>query len=497
MILLDELDQKPKHDSFSSPTLRHPQRAYARTASPLPDYDTSQAYQKLLTKPAARKRSNSKFWKAVLYAFLVYLILTIAIAVPLIVLKTRRASNVSWGSDYPNSLWASDNSNYPVPLPPSASVYMPLPTNLTCNAWVPPEHPSDTSSDLNTYSIKYSLPPTGLITIRSNVTTDIGDRTGTFRGNLSVNVSKSSNISDVTFDIQIQYSGTTLPPGTHVCFADKGSYRGVSIYLPEDFTHHTDFLTIDINVEFPKSTPPSSVDTFLTYLPSFSQTFGDLRKQRFDQVAIEGSGRDIECEFLRAPQITVKNLLASIKGTYNVTDTLTLDTLKGAINANITLAKPPARLKPTYLNLDTGYDEIDARITLTSPGEPTHTNSPSYITQAKTFNGRMQLTVVHDESCAPMPYQLFVRNNLANTTVILDSKFEGTFMAQSKLGDVNIIGVPADSNGDDGTRTLQYDNSSPSPTAANGQIGREEQTSSGYVEIVSSLGPITLDFDGE
>lgn len=74
---------------------------------------------------------------------------------------------------------------------------------------------------------------------------------------------------------------------------------------------------------------------------------------------------------IRAPCISVKNILGNISGTYNVSESLMLDTVRGyvalqisivgrssnhdsTINASITLVKLTGRGSPTQVTLDTG-----------------------------------------------------------------------------------------------------------------------------------------------
>lgn len=76
-------------DKFNGLTLRHPQAAYTRSTSPaplLPDYDTSEAQHRDVAKLRSSKfELDAKTWRAVLYALALYIILTVSIAVPIII----------------------------------------------------------------------------------------------------------------------------------------------------------------------------------------------------------------------------------------------------------------------------------------------------------------------------------------------------------------------------------------------------------------------------
>jgi hypothetical protein len=88
MIILEEVAEQTKDDKFDGLTLRHPQTAYTRSTSPLPDYETSEAQQREITIPSSIFKLDAKSWRAALFALCVYTLLTLAIAVPIIVLAS-------------------------------------------------------------------------------------------------------------------------------------------------------------------------------------------------------------------------------------------------------------------------------------------------------------------------------------------------------------------------------------------------------------------------
>lgn len=84
MIILEEADQQAKLDSsVAGPTLRFPDRAVGRSSSPLPDYETSQALQLNLATPR-KSKVDARFWRATLYALVIYVALSVVIGVPLL-----------------------------------------------------------------------------------------------------------------------------------------------------------------------------------------------------------------------------------------------------------------------------------------------------------------------------------------------------------------------------------------------------------------------------
>lgn len=58
-----------------------------------------------------------------------------------------------------------------------------------------------------------------------------------------------------------------------------------------------DALWLEIRLLFPQASSSRILDNFVTFLPSFSQTFGNLTGDAaFNNILIEGSGRDIVCD---------------------------------------------------------------------------------------------------------------------------------------------------------------------------------------------------------
>jgi len=91
MIILDQVAERTKDDKFNGLTLRHPQAAYTRSISPLPDYDTSEAQHRKVITPSSKFKLfklDAKTWRVALYALGIYIFLTLTIAVPIIVLAS-------------------------------------------------------------------------------------------------------------------------------------------------------------------------------------------------------------------------------------------------------------------------------------------------------------------------------------------------------------------------------------------------------------------------
>ncbi|KAF9469906.1 hypothetical protein BDZ94DRAFT_1243520 [Collybia nuda] len=502
MIILDEEDQRRAKQApyTAGPTLRFPEKAAGRSDSPLPDYETSEARQQLILKHSNQRKIDPKLWRAILYALAIYVTLSVAIGVPIIVLKKPKSTEVVVPDP---SIWGSDDSDSGTPLSLANVDTWTLDKDAHCG-WTNIQ--DDPSHYTFTARSQYNLSHTGSVFIRSNVSL-ITDKKNFIEAKLSVDINPDSKATNILFDVNITASTSGLLRSTGPCFSDKGNNRGLYIYSSRRLSS-MDALWLEIRLLFPQESSNQILENFVTYLPSFSQTFGNLTGDAaFNNVLIEGSGRDIICQSMKAPKIAIKNSYGSIRGVFRASESLNLDSIKGSIITNVTLASDPKRTTPTYLTLDTGDGEIDARVTLLAPdswftGRPTHPRA--FVADVKTFNGPLKLKVANSASTPPVPLQLSVQNNLANTSVTLDPCYEGTFSAQTKLSQVFVrerfIGPWLDPlQQSRQMSTIYYQNES---TRVRGWIGWGKQPTygdgiiQGQVKIISSLSPVMLQLSG-
>jgi len=80
------------------------------------------------------------------------------------------------------------------------------------------------------YRAQFSLAPTELITIRSNITYNTFT-TDQINGSLTVSMNKDSRGDKVEFTLEMGYTSQQLRQRTNVCFSPTGSNRGLSIYV--------------------------------------------------------------------------------------------------------------------------------------------------------------------------------------------------------------------------------------------------------------------------
>ncbi|KAF8160832.1 hypothetical protein B0H34DRAFT_698295 [Crassisporium funariophilum] len=493
MIILDEGERRTKTDTYSGLTLRHPQAAYVRSHSPLPDYDTSEAEHCKVVSPLSTRRINPRIWKGILIALGVYLVLTLAIGVPLAVLKLRENNApASWNIGSTNALWAVEDVTPLPPLQIAIAGAIHTQDDMTCNDW----HTRSATSA----TAHFQLPPTGLINIRSNLTY-IPDSANHASGNLSVDMNENPKASMIDITVDMHSSSKRLQRQTSICFNEVGPSRGLSLYIPADLGD-ADVLWFSIHVALPQV--KSTVDSFVTYLPMFSQVYGDLGQQlSFGQFALEGALGSITCKFLQAHQISVKNIAAPIFGAFNVSDALTVDCIRGSITGNITLSPLPLQIRPTLLSLDTGDSAIKANITLNAPPiSPPTPNSPTFAAQVNNFNGPLRLDIAYTKASSISPFRLQVQNNLAQSMINFDANFYGTFSAQTKMSLLSVTdrarSVQDDPTGANRNRTISFDLRTPS--RATGWVGWgrrpmvNQRSSQSAVEIVSALSAVNLTF---
>ncbi|KAJ7079123.1 hypothetical protein B0H15DRAFT_859176 [Mycena belliarum] len=432
MILLDEDDSGPsKLAAAPVPTLRLPEPVAGRS-SPLPDYETSQLeaqHTVIFRKPTFPNRFDSRFWRVTFFALAIYVFLSIIIGIPLIVTRiaARKAASPTLSIQ---SLFIDDGDETPPPLNLAASGIMMTEAAIACDKW----DSTIKSGPLFVATAKHTLTPNGLIAIRSNATEDIVPHTGG-RHNLTVDINSDPSAKQAVLTVTLTTSSVQLRQAVHMCFSSSGGSRGVSIYFPR-YMAQTDVLSFDIRLLFPQSSQIRTVSNFITYLPMFHQSFGNLGPSiHFSNVNIAGAGMDVICDSLQANRITARTSFASLSGTFNVTQSLKLDNIEGPIFTSVTLYNNPSQLLPTYLGLDTGNGDLIADVTMTAPKS---VHPPQYLALVGTFNGSLVLNVSHDVGMDPAALNMRVTNNQAPTKISLDSKFTGLFSLRTKLAPITL-----------------------------------------------------------
>ncbi|KAG6837487.1 hypothetical protein H0H93_008412 [Arthromyces matolae] len=495
MIILDSEEQersKLLNDPFfEGPTLRFPEKAVARSDSPLPDYETSEARQKLIIKElSARPKSvETRLWRAILYSFGIYVLLTIAIAIPIIVVKKRDSHQpvpVNFSPDWDNN--EPNNSNS---------------LGATTNTWDIVEDARCTWDTFNsadspgfTAHAEHMLNYSGSFYIQSNISSVLSNNNYS-TGNFTVDLNPDSSVSTVLFTVDVEASSDDLLRHATACFIDSGSDRGVFLYVTRPLTG-MDFVAVNIRVLLPQKASSTILDNFITNLPWFSHTFGNLKNHTIKNISLTSAGYDVVVD---ASTIYVKNTYASIIGNYHATSSLTLDGIKGNIAANVTLEQLSSSTAPTSLLLDTGDGSINAKVSLIAPSKARPHSSPyKFTADVRTFNGPVTFQASYTNSTPPTALQLSVSNTDGQTDVSLDKSYEGTFSVQSKLGNVTVrkpyLSPALDPLRE--KRQYSYQSQQVGDHQITGWVGwgkppnYSESANQGQVKITTSLSPITL-----
>lgn len=513
MIIQDEDDLlKSKDPPVATPTLRVPERAAGRRPfSPLPDYETSQALalnvlndDSLITfyKPPPKRRFiDTRSWRAGIIALGMYIILSIIIGIPLIVKKSQEVDKpppyypsnyaVPWIAKTPASHFVTNINNFSSSLTSGASP--------VCNVWTTTGQLDDmqnfiVAEVLNTVASNGEFSITSNASYLSNVNVVLG--------NLSVGINSNTSVTNTTILVNMQASNTDLFEQTLVCFSLSDNATGLAIYIPDNMSFN-DQLLFNITLLYPQSPITAQVDSFSTYLPLFTQTFGDFGDYvYFDRVSIEGPLSRIFVGSIEANHILVETSLEPIFGQFAASCSLSVSTIQAPININASLFNDPNSVFPTYLDVSTGSSNLTANVTLNAPnrGPPPR---PNFIANMRTFYGQATASFVHDPTSPPTAIKLRLDNDLGPVNVAFDQYFQGVFQANAKLGAVSVIqGTASSLDPFNPTLGRSFLLSYVSDTRTYGWIGWglnsvgifEEQI--GEVIVDTSIANCTLFFDG-
>ncbi|KAJ7072112.1 hypothetical protein C8F01DRAFT_1102624 [Mycena amicta] len=493
MILDDETASLSKLLPSTHPTLRLPEPVAGRSSVSLPDYETSQAQQ--WTAPEFRKpnsklsfptRFDTRFWRGTFFALAIYVFLSVVIGIPVIV--TRIALRKSRPPPNIQSLFL-DDSNAAGPFLPGSDNMVMAASSTQCDTWDSMGY----SNGLLTASVRRILSPTGLFSVRSNATDEVVPRSGG-RHNLTVGINDDASETNVVMSMTLSASSTELRTAAHFCFTSSGAMRGYSVYMPQSLAPF-DYLAFDIRVLFPQSPKLLTPTDLITYLPMFFHSIGSLGPRV--RIAKHQYSRRrycslIEAQDLHADKIAVKNSFAGITGTFNITQSLTLDNIEGPVHANVTLVNDPSTGLATYLVADTGNSDLTADVTMLSTSR---SQTPHFNANVQTFNGSLTLNMTHDSTTPPASLMLQVGNNQAPSTISLDSKFTGSYDLRSKLAPVRIK-HPHGMSANWHLYTDANSTSSARGWAGWGARPTHPGPTDSQVKAVSSLSPIVLHLGG-
>ncbi|KAI0266793.1 hypothetical protein BC834DRAFT_113583 [Gloeopeniophorella convolvens] len=523
MILLEEESaQRPKLPSdpiASSPVSREPVQPdfnipgpSSRPPSPsptLPDYETSEAQHLLYHKRGGGRRFlNTRLGKVVWYALVVYSSLFIVAGVPFVVVRWRSSRGFRWHAD---DTFYDYGPTLPSPRPPSGQIDLYLPpigeSSVVCNTW--DELSSYTGKHgmtAGTASLRLAFPLGDEIALRANTSAD--EHGVNVTGKLTVGMNPDRTESDVVFRVKTQYSHQHLFEASSVCLFSVGNATELSVLVPSNRKDPSDAVDFNLQLLLPWTATPIYFERFTTHLPMFEQTFSNLGAvATFESLKIEGPGSLVTVGSVTATSILVRTSGANITGTFSATERLILDTINGAIYANVSLLNSKKLKKPTKLSMETGNEPIVANVFLDVDERiyflpPTY---PNFQTKFKTFSAPMNISIAHVEDSKPARLGVFAENTQGTIDLALDHLYTGTFDLRTKAATASvketIIYDEPDAAGyrtedEDEERELQLDHVSSEWTLGWIGSGRRPDDSDrykqGHVELTNSLSPIDL-----
>lgn len=73
------------------------------------------------------------------------------------------------------------------------------------------------------------------------------------------------------------------------------------------------------------------------------------------------------------------------------------------------------------------------------PPEMANMTGPHFLTHAETFNAPLTIALMHDPASAPAVVQMRALNNLGNSRVSVDSRYEGTFDVSTMFAQADVL----------------------------------------------------------
>ncbi|KAF5383460.1 hypothetical protein D9757_006155 [Collybiopsis confluens] len=249
-----------------------------------------------------------------------------------------------------------------------------------------------------------------------------------------------SNVAKVYVTMTSRTKRTKSKDCAHACLV-KGSLGGTSSGLgffrlkssATDDTDEEDQFHFDVTILLPSSNGQASLN-FLTNLPKFAHKF-ETEDLIFNNVDITTSRKSVvSVTSLRANSLSIRTSQAPIKGVFDVSQSMLLQTANNLIHANVTLVNDgiiPSRL--IMLNSDA---EIRSTITLLS--DPTSLDHTKYAIDIKAPNTELKLAM----PSIPEDADLRVSANTSekSSVVSVSSQFEGHFLLEnSGLGNEPVV----------------------------------------------------------
>jgi len=500
MILLEEESlQRPKLPIDPSPAnVDSSERPPSHVSTP-PAYEASQAQH-----PSPHKqRFYGRLWqtrvgKLISYALAVYSAIFIVIGIPALVLRWKSSHGFRWHGD-------DSFEDYPPPPPPQMSRQIDLSLQslgavpFSCNAWIEPGALQETPNAMA--SMRLTFPLGDAIILRTNSSSN--NLKDYVSGNLRVDMNPDKNASGIVLVASTRCSSFQLLNASSVCLTSFQNVTEVMIQVPDREESHADTIDMNLQLFLPWRPAPVDYKMLATNLPMFNQSFGDLERHlAFRKLEVIGSSSAVTVGSVRASSITIQTSGADISGNFSASEHIHLDTINGAIYANVFLLNNRNSKMTTKLALETGNGPIVAQVDL-QVDEPRYFNMPkrlNFMTMFKTFNAPMNVSIAHVAGSEVARLGVKAENTQGPMAVTLDSAYSGLFELRNKAGTTLVQETPAALGTSDtslgGEHELHFDRVSSEWTR--GWIGADRRPEDFHhhdgnrVKLVNSLSPIEL-----
>ncbi|KAI9463576.1 hypothetical protein BJY52DRAFT_921658 [Lactarius psammicola] len=503
MILLEEETlQRPKLPT--DPSTRAPFQVNTSECPPgpnttLPDYEASQAQH-----PSPHKRRfyrrlwHTRVGKVISSALAIYSAIFVIIGIPAFVLRWKSSHRVRWHGD-------DSFSDYgPLPLPP--------PTQLE-----PVALHGEPNTTAAMASMHLAFPLSEGIILRMN--TSSNNLKGHVSGSLRVNMNPDKNVSGIVLVASPRCSSSELLKASSVCLTSFRNTTELMIHIPDMEENRLD---MNLQLLLPWTPAPINFNMFVTHLPMFNQSFGDLGPHvAFRNFELSGSNSAITVDSVRASSIMVQTSGAEISGNFSASENIFLDNVNGAIYTNVLLFNNRKSRRPTKLKVETGNGycshrrgdhlvnayhfgrpivaqvnlQVDDRRYFSSPRK-----HPDFVTVFKTFNAPMNVSIAHVAGSDPARLGVIAENTQGAMAMTLDSVYAGLFELRTKEATTLVQEIPATPGATDsslgGEHELHFEHISSEWTR--GWIGDDQRPKNHHhheanrIKLLNSLGPIEL-----
>jgi len=242
-------------------------------------------------------------------------------------------------------------------------------------------------------------------------------------------VSESHTTKDVSVTVYANHDGTESFPSASVCRLSQNDEKlGVGIFhtpqrwrIPWPGDRRNPRFVVEVGLPSGHGTV-RYVPSFRADVPMFALAIGDLMGFRFGHFALTSSDSPVSVEGVFADSLKVHTTNGAIRGTFNTSDSLTLNTTNLPISVRIG-AENGGSGKPTDVLMQTDNILIEADISLTS--KSSSGMGGTFGVHAHTTNGHIKIGY----ECAPVDSVLNfdARSTNAPVHVVLSPTYEGTF----------------------------------------------------------------------